>query len=282
MENLDLQIKKGGVYTTIENITPKQAELLLKRNLKNRSVKKHKVHMYAHDMKRGSWLLTGESLKLSKFGELIDGQNRLLACIEAGVPFQTFITYNLDPDVKNICDTGTARTAGDVMSINEIKNANRIAASLVNFIALKNKGRVAKTDKTKFKNSNIDILNLYYKYKIVIDMYYPLADRFYIKSRLLTGSYILGVMLYLAIEKNHSKSKIESFFSQLLTGMNVENNTINILRDKLILHLASHRNKLTPAVKQALIAKTWNLYLSNKERLVLRFDPNLDNYIDFN
>lgn len=103
--------RRGNFYTLV---TPPVAAELMSRNTNNRGIKKHKITQYAKDMADGAWNPDASDVKFDKDGYLIDGQNRLLACIQADVPFPTLVRTGLDPDAFNYIDTGAVRTTGDV------------------------------------------------------------------------------------------------------------------------------------------------------------------------
>lgn len=98
-------IRKTGSYSALsENpldiqlvtITPGMAEEMLKRNIANRKVNQANVNRIAADMATGNYRINGETIKISSNGEILDGQHRLLACIKSGVPFKSYIVYNVN------------------------------------------------------------------------------------------------------------------------------------------------------------------------------------------
>src|SRR5215469_10043868 len=91
-------------------ITPERAAKLLESNTHNRGDKEKKVNQYAQDMLNGKWRLNGEAIKISKSGFIADGQNRLMACVKAGVAFETLIVFNVDDEAQEVMDTGAARS----------------------------------------------------------------------------------------------------------------------------------------------------------------------------
>lgn len=111
-------------------ISPEVAVEMLESNTANRRRKDIKIDRYARDMMNGSWRLTGQSVQFSRSGRLLDGQNRLMACIKAGVPFQTFVSVGLDDDAMISIDKGTSRSFADDLTILGYSNANRLAAAV--------------------------------------------------------------------------------------------------------------------------------------------------------
>jgi hypothetical protein len=113
--------------TTVERITPTKAQKYLEGNTNNRRAKFARIHRYAKDMADGNWRLTGESIKFNG-DRLLDGQNRLLACVQAGVPFSTFVVRGLPDDVMEVLDSGAPRTVADALHISGALNSNTVAA----------------------------------------------------------------------------------------------------------------------------------------------------------
>jgi hypothetical protein len=94
-------------------VTPGMAELWLTLNTVNRTIRNTKVIQYACDMLDGNWKLTGEAIKFSVTGRLLDGQHRLKAIIEADTAVPMFVVRGLPDDVQPFMDTGAARLASD-------------------------------------------------------------------------------------------------------------------------------------------------------------------------
>lgn len=129
------------VEVTIQVITPEAAQTLLQTNVNNRNLSRRRVEMYANDIKRGMWKLTGDTIKLAKnpkTGEirLIDGQHRLHAIVAAGMPIQTVVATGLQEDAFSVIDRGKTRTYNDVLSMSNVKNANTVASVVRPIIAL--------------------------------------------------------------------------------------------------------------------------------------------------
>jgi hypothetical protein len=67
-------------------ITPEMAQEWLDRGGTNRKITRRRIEAMSAAILRGEWRLTGEAIKLDKDGHVRDGQNRLHAIVEAGVP----------------------------------------------------------------------------------------------------------------------------------------------------------------------------------------------------
>lgn len=112
---------------TLEEITPAIAEQMLGLNLHNRN-KKRALHAYAKDMASGEWDVNGSTIVFSDEGVLIDGQNRLFACVAAGKPFHTFVVRGVKETTQETIDTGSNRTLADTLKLRGYPNATTLAA----------------------------------------------------------------------------------------------------------------------------------------------------------
>lgn len=118
------------VHIEVTMVTPDIANAWLDKNSKNRKLTEHTVKKYVSDMKRGAWRLSGDAIRFSRDGTLLDGQHRLVACIRAGVPFETLVVYGLDDDARDVMDTGKSRTIADVLEFHGITNSRRVSSAV--------------------------------------------------------------------------------------------------------------------------------------------------------
>lgn len=67
---------------------------------------------------------------------VLDGQHRLEAVIQAEKPIQIMLGRNLNPSIFNVVDIGSKRTAGDALEIMGSTKGRTIAVALktTNFI----------------------------------------------------------------------------------------------------------------------------------------------------
>src|SRR5690606_5321337 len=74
-------------------LTPDTAVRLLERNTLNRPLSDQHVKRIASQISAGKWRFNGDTIKLSECGDVLDGQHRLWAVIEAKKPVETLIVY---------------------------------------------------------------------------------------------------------------------------------------------------------------------------------------------
>src|SRR5215831_11828755 len=89
----------------VVTVTPKMANELLVKNKINRAIRQSKVRKYARDITMGRWKLTHQPLALDEHGNVLDGQHRLLAVIEADIPVQ-FVLATSTRDTFGVIDQG--------------------------------------------------------------------------------------------------------------------------------------------------------------------------------
>lgn len=101
----------------VETITPLQAARWLETMGTNRKISKTTVARYARAIGAGEWLLNGEALKFDTNGQLIDGQHRLSAVVQANRPIQAVVVRGLNGRSFETFDSGKGRSIPDILSI---------------------------------------------------------------------------------------------------------------------------------------------------------------------
>jgi hypothetical protein len=113
-------------------VTPTLAAKWLERNPNNRPVSMSCVQTYAADMKLGRWKVNGATIVFNKKRELIDGQHRLWALLEADTSIDMLVVEGVDEDAKLTIDGGrTRRPADRLWMFGRVERPRTVAASLV-------------------------------------------------------------------------------------------------------------------------------------------------------
>lgn len=94
------------IKTEIVNLTPDIASRMLNTNQRNRPLKNNVVKQYAAAMLRGEWKLNGETIIISRDGNLLDGQHRISALASLA-----------DDDSVNVCIQIVRFAQGESMPI---------------------------------------------------------------------------------------------------------------------------------------------------------------------
>jgi hypothetical protein len=96
-------------------LTPELAELLLALNVGNRPQRRGRVSKMAQVMREGRWMQTHQGVAVGNNDVMVDGQHRLLACIEAGIPIPMRFEFGCDPDTYKVLDTQVTRSPSDTL-----------------------------------------------------------------------------------------------------------------------------------------------------------------------
>ena len=130
----------SGLKAQVYMITPTHAERLLASNDSNRAISQRTVNGYAAIMRAGQWALNGESIIVNGDGTLLDGQHRLLACVQAGRAFPSLIVEGVGKETFVTVDSGKTRSLADAMCIEGIPNYTAAAATARCIVAWKERG----------------------------------------------------------------------------------------------------------------------------------------------
>lgn len=113
----------------IEHVfTPEEAKRILEtKNPSNRRLSQATVRGYVADMLCGNWQLNPDSIKFAANGDLLDGQHRLAACVQSGVPLEAIVTYGASKELMEVLDSGRKRSAADLLKIKGVKNYTKVS-----------------------------------------------------------------------------------------------------------------------------------------------------------
>lgn len=251
-----------------KTITPLLAKKFLETNTFNRRVKDRIVNLYAREMVAGRWKDgTAEPIKISKKGNVLDGQHRLLAVIAANKPVRFVIAYDVDDSVFDVLDTGSLRSATDSFKVKGIKNDTVVPAIIAAYLSLSS-GRARQSGKDSRPTTTI-LLDEYFKKEIFWQSVATLSQKWYISFAKILSPSTIGSLYALFYSINQDGAN--SFMNQLCTGFDVRNKTVSVLRNKLMQDKLSNF-KMTQSMKIAIILKTWNCFRKGDELKLLKFD----------
>jgi hypothetical protein len=134
MTTLDVLKHPGlpGIEIYLTEITPQIAKQFLNVNAEGqRNINSDVTARYAEDMASGSWLFSGAAVLFSDKGELIDGQHRLTAIVDSGLPQLTLVVAGLNQSVLHAIDAGRKKTYGQLLAMKyERPSADAQAATI--------------------------------------------------------------------------------------------------------------------------------------------------------
>jgi len=123
---------KSSAKTRMETITltPELATELLEHNKINRPLNDQHVRRIKAQIESGKWKFNGDTIKVSDDEDVLDGQHRLWAVIEAKASVETAIVYGIKPDAFSTIDTlRKPRSGSDVIALSGTTRHRNIIAS---------------------------------------------------------------------------------------------------------------------------------------------------------
>lgn len=255
------------IETRIENITPERAKAYLLGNTRNRRVGGVNLGKLCASMRKGEWKLNGEAIKIASDGTILDGQHRLMACVETGTPFETLIVTGLPFDTQDTMDTGKSRTLADVLTLNGYKNGVTLAAVTTGIMKVEKYGiRSGFSNNAGWFVTNKEALDRLDREGDAIESVASAAQRF---TRVGLHSRTAGVLIYLMSLLDAEDA--DYFFAKLQTGDGLDTGSpILALRSNLLANKSSN-SKLPQGHLAALAVKAWNKYRAGEQVMKLRF-----------
>ena len=99
-------------------LTPEMAAELLEHNGLNRPLSDGHVQRIARQILDGKWRFNGDTIKVGEGGDILDGQHRLWAIIEAKKPVETILVRGIHRDAFATVDTlRRPRSGADILSL---------------------------------------------------------------------------------------------------------------------------------------------------------------------
>ncbi len=258
-----------------KKITPALAEAYLKKNTDNRPLQMRHVDFLVTEILAGRWRSTGDPIKFSKSGKLIDGQHRLSAILKSKKTVLCFVIEGLEDDVFKVLDTNKPRTGKDLLALNGVKNELSTAAVIRNLLSIQEKGFVKSITKDRGFGAGIKA----YSNEVILDFW---QNNKYIEKEISfisvgytrfnhTTLTVIATLYHIMVKKD--KKLADEFFSKYFEGYSLDKtNPIFILRSKVSQDI---KGKLTNRDKIILFIMAWNLCRQKRTCIDLKVPKDL-------
>lgn len=140
-------------------LTPELATELLERNTLNRPLSDQHVSRIARQIKSGKWRFNGDTIKIADTNDVLDGQHRLWAVIEAKSPVETILVRGIAREAFATIDTlRKPRSGSDILTLNGAHQYRQIIASAIPWLIRWQRGTLLdyKAPKNRVENSDIE------------------------------------------------------------------------------------------------------------------------------
>lgn len=259
----------NAIKTQITTITASKAKELLGSNTRNRRISRGNLEAIKMSLTRGEWELNGEAVKVARDGTILDGQHRLIACVETGISFKTILVTGLDHRTQNTMDSGKSRTHANVLELNGFKNAVTLAAIISAIIRSEQYAiqvATAEAAGSSYPLTRNQVLQRAQNEPALIEVasqarkYGPVG---------LPGK-LAGLLIYTFSKIDPEDA--EFFFEKLYTGENLERgNPILTLRNTLQALKNDVRGERNQTYLSALTIKAWNKFREGESMMKLSF-----------
>lgn len=126
-------------------ITPEAARMILESSRKPYKVDKEAVKAYAAAMSSGAWSMNGMPIILSQDGDILDGHQRLEACIASGESFRTLIARNVREDTLHTIDQHRQRNYPNILESRGYSHAGALTRTIIKLIRIQD-GMLGRAD----------------------------------------------------------------------------------------------------------------------------------------
>ena len=119
----------------IVSLTPELAVKMLEQNASNRPVSDHHVQRIARQIIAGKWRFNGDTIKIAATGDVLDGQHRLWAVIEAKKSVETIIVRGIEREAFATIDTlRKPRSGSDTLALHGATRYRNIMAGSLSWL----------------------------------------------------------------------------------------------------------------------------------------------------
>lgn len=262
MSNNIIQLKHAakihgcdGIVAEVVTITPTDATNWLRCNLHNRPVRKRHIEFLAGEIKNGNWQVNGQAIVIAEDEQVLDGQHRLLAIIEAGIPIKTMVVYGISAAAFSTIDTGAVRTSSDALCLHftdypqHVVKAVAVAVPWVKQLEKgsmhKNPKRLSNTEVIAYAKDHVSMFE-----RAATLLHYPKDNR--------PLSTAIGTALYEYFSRKNEEAAGD-FFRDLYTGENLSRTNVEyVLRQAFTKDAQRITSKLPSYVKVRMTVKAWN------------------------
>jgi hypothetical protein len=261
VEQVHAWLKRGWneIFMVQTEVSPSMAACLMEKNISNRAVvtggAARSAGTYADAMKRGEWVINGETIVIASTGELNDGQHRLYAVIKAGIAVPMLLVFGVDRETRHTIDQGIARSAAHVLMMQGEKNTTNLATALRLLYQIDHHAGV------NARPSTDELLATLEKHPGVREP--ALREAWRLNGLFQTSVGAIGAAYYLCLE--HNKAKAETFFEIAVSGIGIENrdDPVAKLRTLYIEHYA-RQTRLSGPEHAANFIQAYNAFLDGR------------------
>jgi hypothetical protein len=240
-------------------ITPRMAKKWLAKNSKNRPLSERTVAYYADMMRRGLWVLNGDTIRFDEDGTLIDGQHRLAAVVMSNTSIQSYVINDLPKAAFFTIDEGKPRSFSDRLASWNEKNYTTLGGALSNLLRL----RDATYNLPNPKTNPRDLKALLDKHPGIREAVAESMGSKVLRAAMQASfRYVFGLI---------DAERAKLFFERLEEGVGLTKDMPEYQLRQVLLTRLSHGAKLDMRQLAAFVIKAWNAAFTNQPLKLLKF-----------
>ena len=244
-----------NIVAEVVRITPAMATSWLRANKINRPVRKRHMNFLASEIHAGNWQVNGQAIVIAENENVLDGQHRLLAVIEAGQAIDTLVVYGISESAFATIDTGAVRTGADALCLHFRDYAHqtvKAVATAVPWVMMLERGSCHHGNS---KVSNTDII-CYAREHLSLFHHAEQIQSFPKDNRPISVG--VGTALYEVCARK-DEDKADEFFRDIYTGENLHRHDVEwVLRETFQKDAQRTTSKLPTPIKVRMTIKAWN------------------------
>ena len=214
---------------SLKKITPVMAdEILSKRNEFNyRNLKGNTAKLYGNEMKEGRWMFNGDTIRFDWDGNLIDGQHRLEAIKETGIPQDFIVVEGLNPECSQTIDIGYKKSVEDYLNWylkKQEKMYEKGATAIVKLaMTLHRKNKQIGHSSSYSRISNTMVVDRYLEDMIHFNDAVSFGKEVSrLSKKVLKPSYVGGIYYYLVYDLGIDADTVREFFNRFASYNTLE------------------------------------------------------------
>lgn len=245
-----------SIVAEVVTITPDNATAWLRCNRHNRPTRRAHIAFLADEILRDNWQVNGQAIVIAEDEQVLDGQHRLMAIIEAGKSIQTLVVYGISPEAFRTIDTGAVRTGADALCLHfpqESPSIIKCVATAVQWCVRLERGMVTRGGGTT-KTSNTDCIEYVKNHPSLMQCAETLSGYPKDARPLSIGC---GTALYEMFARK-SSPMADDFMQRFYTGESLERSDPEWLLRQALIKDANSTSRLPAVARMRMMIKGWN------------------------
>lgn len=266
-------------------VTRKMAAEWIEKNFEGqRGISATRVKVLSNKMKEGVWMATPQGIVFDWYDRLIDGQHRLMAFLDSGLPeIVVTVTTGSDPQYFLHLDEDVgARHLKDLLTSGGMGNGGLLSSAFRMLIAYDTHQQKEESDKGfisighvsfgKWKNNREEAMAWCLSHRAILDHIAEKLSSSDARTLLRPMSIFSGFYLWVALD---NQEKADEFFEKLITGLGLTatDPIYQLRRELLRIHqkVAENRQRTQSFMHCAYLIKAWNAFILGDTIKQLRF-----------